>query len=76
MKYSLSPREVPWALPLRFPLGSDYMVSVLGREEGYTIKYTPPPEFPRVKPEGTPEGGGVYLTVYPEPSPNTDILSF
>ena len=31
-------------------------------------------EFPRAKPEGTPEG--VYLTVYPEPSPNTDIISF
>ena len=33
-------------------------------------------EFPRAKPEGTPEGGGVYLTVYPELSPNTDIISF
>ena len=32
-------------------------------------------EFPRAKPEGTPEGGGVYLTVYPELSPNTDIIS-
>ena len=47
--------------------------SVLGREEGYTVKYTPPPEG---VPEGTPEGGGVYLTVYPELSPNTDIISF
>ena len=27
------------------------------------------------KPEGTPEGGVVYLTVYPELSPNTDIIS-
>ena len=26
-----------------------YIVSVLGREEGYTVKYTPPPE-------GVPEG--------------------
>ena len=33
-------------------------------------------EFPRAKPKGTPEGGGVYLTVYPESSPNTDIISF
>ena len=41
------------------------IVSVLGREEGYPVKYTPPPE-----------GGGVYLTVYPESSPNTDIISF
>ena len=41
------------------------------------VKYTPPlKEFPRAKPEGTPEGRGVYLTVYPESSPNTDIISF
>ena len=32
--------------------------------------------FPRAKPEGTPEGGGVNLTVYPESSPNTDGISF
>ena len=34
------------------------IVSVLGREEGYTVKYAP-------SPEGTWEGEGVYLTVYP-----------
>ena len=28
----------------------------------------------RAKPEGTPEGEGVYLTVYPESSPNTDSI--
>ena len=33
-------------------------------------------KFPRAKPEGTPEGEGVYLTVYPESSPNTDSISF
>ena len=33
-------------------------------------------EFPRAKPQGTPEGGGVYLTVCPKSSPNTDITSF
>ena len=38
-------------------------VSVLGGEEGYTVKCTPLPE--RV-PKGTPEGNGVYLTIYPE----------
>ena len=27
-------------------------------------------EFPRANPEGTPEGKGVYLTVYYESSPN------
>ena len=32
-------------------------------------------EFPRAKPKRTPEGGGVYLTVYPEMSPNTDIIN-
>ena len=33
-------------------------------------------EFPRAKPKGIPEGEGVYLTVYPELSPNTDIILF
>ena len=33
-------------------------------------------EFPRSKPKGPPEGKGVYLTVYPESSPNTDSISF
>ena len=33
-------------------------------------QHTPLPEG------GTPEGEGVYLTVYPESSPNTDSLSF
>ena len=33
-------------------------------------------EFPRAKPQGTPEGRGVYLTVCPKSSPNTDITSF
>ena len=32
-------------------------------------------EFPRAKPEGTPEGKGLYLTMYPKSSPNTDIIS-
>ena len=44
-------------------------VSVLGQDEGYTVKYSPPPE-------GTPEGGQLYLTVNPELSPNTDSISF
>ena len=44
-------------------------VSVLGREEGYTVKYTP-------SPEGVPEDEGVCVTVYPESSPNTDSISF
>ena len=48
-------------------------VSVLGQEEGFTVKYTPSPEG---VPEGTPKGKGVYLTVYPELSPYTDSISF
>ena len=32
--------------------------------------------FPRAKPEGTPEGKGVHLTVYPESNHNTDSISF
>ena len=43
----------------------DYIVSVLGRDEGYTVKYNP-----------LLFGKGLYLTVYPESSPNTDIVSF
>ena len=44
-------------------------VCVLGRDWGYTVKYSP-------LPEGTSEGGGLYLTVYPELSPNTNSISF
>ena len=33
-------------------------------------------EFPRVKPEGTPEGEGVYLTVYPKSSPKRIVYNF
>ena len=33
-------------------------------------------KFLRAKPEGTPEGRWVYLTGYPESSPNTDNISF
>ena len=37
--------------------GLQYIVSVLGRDEGYTVKYSP-------SPEGTPEGEWLYLTIY------------
>ena len=33
-------------------------------------------EFPRAKPEGTPEGESVYLTVYPKSSPISDSILF
>ena len=48
-------------------------VSVLGREEGYTVEYTPSPEG---VPEGTPEGKVVCMTIYPDSSHNTDSISF
>ena len=51
---------------------SGNIVSVLGREEGYTVKYT----AWRARTKGTPEGKGVYLTIYPESSPNTGSISF
>ena len=54
-----------------------YTVSVLGQDEGYTVKYNPLPEgVPEGEGQGSPEGKGLYLTVYPESSPNTDIISF
>ena len=54
-----------------------YTVSVLGRDEGYTVKYNPFSEgVPEGEAEGIPEGKGLYLTVYPDSSPNTDIISF
>ena len=49
------------------------MVSVLGQDRGYTVKYTPLSEG---VPEGTPEGEGVYLTVYPKSSNNAGSISF
>ena len=33
-------------------------------------------EFLRAKPEGIPKGEGLYLTVDPESSPNTDSIIF
>ena len=46
-----------------------YTVSVLGRENRYTIKYTP-------LPVGVFEGEWVCLTVYPESSPNTEYIIY
>ena len=52
-------------------------MSVLGLDLGYTVKYSPLPEgVPLGQPEGSPEGRWVYLTVYPESSPNTESISF
>ena len=45
-------------------------VSVLGRDEGYTVKYNP-------LPQGVPgEGKAQGNSVYPDLSPNMDIISF
>ena len=52
-------------------------MSVLGLDSGYTVKYTPPPSaVPSALPSVTPEGGGVYLTVYPSSRPNTDTVYY
>ena len=42
-------------------------VSVLGQDEGYTVKYSP-------SPEGTSKSKDLYLTVHSKLSPNTDII--
>ena len=64
-------------LHILFDTVPNYTVSLIGRDKGYTVKYNPLlKEFPRAKPEGIPEGEGLYLTVYPKSSPNTDIISF
>ena len=44
------------------------IMSVLGPNSGYTVKYTPPPS-------GVPSVGGVFLTVYPSSCPNTDTVN-
>ena len=44
-----------------------YIISELKQGKGYKVKYNPPPE-------GTPKGGGLYLTVYPESSPYISII--
>ena len=49
-----------------------YIVCILGRDEGYTIKYSPSSE--EVPKDKAPKGEGLYLTVYPESSPNTDSI--
>ena len=33
-------------------------------------------KFPRARPKETPEGEGLYFTVYPESSPNMDSIIF
>ena len=54
--------KLPWGTTPTHPPAL-HTLSVLGRDKGYTVKYSP-------LPEGTPEGGGLYSTVYPESSPN------
>ena len=42
-----------------------YSLSLLGRDKGYTVKYT-----------ASPKGKEVYLTVFPELSSNMDSITF
>ena len=46
-----------------------HSVFVLLRDKGYMVKYC-------LLPEGTPEDERLYLTVYRESSPYTNIISF
>ena len=55
-----------WISP-KYALYSFHFVSVPGQDKGQAVKYSP-------LPEGTPEGEGLYLNVYRESSPNTDII--
>ena len=58
-------------------MNAAHTVSVLGLNSGYTVKYNPLPEgVPEGETEGTPQGKGLYVNIYPELSPNTDIISF
>ena len=51
------------------------ILSVLGLDSGYTVKYTHSPSgVPSALPSGTPSGEGVYLTVYPSSCPNMDTV--
>ena len=51
------------------------ILSVLGLNSGYTVKYTPSPSgVPSASPSGTPSGEGVYLTVYLSSRLNTDTI--
>ena len=46
--------------------GMENIVSVLGREEGYRVKYgLSPRDCPRAQPEGNPEGSGLILPYIP-----------
>ena len=63
----------PFSLNAYINIKYEYTVSVLGREEGYTFKYTPSSEG---VPEGEARGNSFGLMVYPQSSPNTDSISF
>ena len=49
------------------------ILSLLGRNRGYTVKYSTTPEG---LPEKTSKGKGLYMTVNPESSPYTGSISF
>ena len=54
----------------------NYIMSVLGLDSGYTVKYNPfPPRVPSGLALGNSFRQRVYLTVYPSSRPNTDTIS-
>ena len=61
--------------PLALPGSTNDIMSVLGLNSGYTVKYILCfQEFPWALPSGTPSGTGLYLTVYPSSRPYTDTV--
>ena len=70
------------AIRVHIDPGESSVVAALGNihgweSEGYMVKFNPlAEEVPKGKARGTPEGKGLYLSVYPESSPNTDNISF
>ena len=50
---------------------SNYLVSILGLDLGYTVKLSP---SPLENPSENPSGERLYLTVYPLSRPNTDTV--
>ena len=69
--YTVKYNPLPSGVPSGFAIGNSFRQKVIFDRISLCLK-----EFPKAKPKGTPEGKGVYLTVYPESSPNMGSISF
>ena len=54
-------------------LKQGYTLSVLGKDKGYTVKYS---HLPEGVPKGTVEGKGLYLAVHLKSSPLRTVYYF